>query len=96
MGYYFAVYKCPLCGKEFRVADNPVQMEENRIPELIARVVKNQKFVGNQYLYEAPMYLPHQCGNGDGGIAQLIGFKKVLSTYSEIMNKLDEKNRRMK
>ena len=77
MGKYYAIYKCPMCYKEFRIIDKPpVKLEENDIPQLLARIVKNQQFLGSA-LYQAPIYVPHKCGNGDGGLAQLIGFRKV-------------------
>lgn len=77
MGKYYAVYKCLMCSCIFRVSDSAVEIDENNIPELLARVVKSQQFIGNQYLYNAPMYLPHHCKNGDGGLAHFIGFKKI-------------------
>ena len=76
VGNYFAIYRCPMCGTEFRITNSPTKMREDDIPELLARVVKNQQLIGSQF-YEAPIYLPHKCGNGNGGIAQLIGFRKI-------------------
>lgn len=76
MGKYYAIYKCPMCSREIIISDNATEMNENDIPELLARVVKNQQFIGSQ-LYQAPMHLPHKCGNGDGGLASFIGFRKV-------------------
>ena len=76
MAKYNVIYKCPMCGKEFTTQDKPVEMEEHMIPELLAKIMKNQQFLGTVF-YEAPLYLPHQCGNGDGGLAPLIGFRKV-------------------
>lgn len=76
MGKYFAIYKCPMCLKEFKITESPVEMDENMLPELLAKVVRNQQFLGSQ-LYQAPLHIPHKCGNGDGGMAQLIGFRKI-------------------
>lgn len=76
MGEYYAIYKCPMCFKELRITENPVEMEENMLPELLAKVVTNQQFIGSQ-LYQAPLYIQHKCGNGDGGLAQFVGFRKV-------------------
>lgn len=75
-GNYIAVYKCQMCGKEFRTSDKTIEMEHNDIPALLASVLKNQRFIGTS-MYQAPLYLPHRCDNGDGGVAQLIGFRKV-------------------
>ena len=76
MGKYYAIYKCPMCSKEFRITDKPTELKEDDIPQLLARIVSNQQFLGSA-LYQAPIYAPHKCGNGDGGLAQLIGFRKV-------------------
>jgi hypothetical protein len=73
---YKAIYKCPMCLTEFTPHKEPVEIEEDLIPELLAGIVKNQMFLGNPSLYKAPMYLPHKCGNGNGGLGQLIGFRK--------------------
>ena len=73
---YNVIYKCPLCSTEFTVQEKPVEMDENMIPDMLAKVVKNQQMIGHPYLYVAPMHLPHKCGNGNGGLAQLIGFKR--------------------
>ena len=75
-GNYFAIYRCQMCGKEFRTSENPMQMEHNDIPALLASVLKHQQFIGTP-MYQASLYLPHKCENGDGGVAQLIGFRKV-------------------
>lgn len=76
MGKYYAIYKCLMCNKEMRSSDQPIDMEENMIPSLLGKVVVNQQFLGS-LLYDAPLYIPHKCYNGDGGLAQLIGFRKV-------------------
>lgn len=74
---YFAIYRCPMCNRNFRIAENPTEIDYDELPSLIAKIVKNQQFIGNAALFKAPMHIPHQCQNGDAGIAQLIGFKKV-------------------
>ena len=77
MGEYYAIYKCHMCGKEFRIADSPFKANEGDFPEIIGKIIRNQQFIGNSILYRSPMKLPHLCGNGDAGIADLIGFKKI-------------------
>ena len=73
---YRAIYRCPMCLKKFTVG-NPVELEENQVPELLCKIVRNQQMMGNPYLYQAPMHIPHRCENGDGGLAQLAGFEKI-------------------
>lgn len=75
MSKYAAVYKCPLCGTVFRIGKS-VEVPYDKLPELCAMVVKNQQFLGNPYLYQAPMHVPHKCSNGDCGLAPFIGFKQ--------------------
>lgn len=76
IGKYYAIYKCPLCNKIFRISETAAEIDEDEIPDLLTKVILNQQFFGNPHLYQAPLYLPHLCGNGDGGLAQLAGFKK--------------------
>ena len=76
MNKYRVIYKCPMCLKRFTVG-NSVDLEENMVPELLGKIVRNQQMMGNPYLYKAPMYVPHKCENGDGGLAQLAGFEKI-------------------
>ena len=81
MGKYFAIYKCPMCNRELKTTENPIDMDHNDIPEMLAKIMQNQKFFGNPYLYEAPLYIPHKCKNGDGGLARLIGFRNISNIY---------------
>lgn len=41
---------------------------------MLGKVIQNQRFSSNPYLYEAPFYMPHKCGDGNGGLAQFAGF----------------------
>lgn len=75
MAKYQAAYKCPLCGRLFRWGD-PVEIPYNKLPELLAMVIKNQRFVGTQF-YTAPMQLPCNCPDGSAGMAHFAGFRKV-------------------
>ena len=74
---YYAIYQCPMCGKKFRIADDPSAIDPDQFPDLIAKIIRNQQFINNNALFKAPMHLPHKCETGDAGIAQLIGFRKV-------------------
>lgn len=76
MARYKAVYKCPLCGA--LISDGKTQeVNYNDLPRLLGKVIQNQQFAGNLYLYEALMYLPCKCSNGDAGLAAFAGFVKV-------------------
>ena len=74
MAKYYAAYKCPLCGTllQYGAAKS---VPYDALPELLGRVVRNQKFAGNPYLYEAPMQVPHKCPDGSAGLAYFAGFK---------------------
>lgn len=74
---FYAIYKCPMCGASIRISDNPTEIDRESMPELIANIIRNQQMLGNPYLYQAPMYIPHNCKNGCAGIAQLSGFQPV-------------------
>lgn len=75
MAKYCAVYKCLLCGALIPFG-NSCEIPYNRLPDVLAGVVKNQRFAGNQYLYQVPMQIPHKCPDGSGGMAHFAGFKK--------------------
>lgn len=73
---YKTVYKCPLCGA--LIADSESQeVRYDDLPKLIDRVVVNQQFAGNPYLYEAPMYKKHFCKDGSVRLAFFAGFMKA-------------------
>lgn len=72
---YWAVYKCPLCGKLSRLSDS-VEIPYDELPNLLAHVIKNQTFINNPYLYQAPMHIPCKCNDGNAGLAQFAGFVK--------------------
>lgn len=80
MGKYYAVYQCPMCSTKLRITDKNFEMDDEKMPELLAKVVRNQQFLGTN-LYEAPIYIPHKCQNGDRGLARFIGFKKVKANH---------------
>lgn len=73
MSKYRATYKCPICDK--LIAGAKVhEFEYEQLPKLLTKFIQNQQFVGNPYLYEAPMYMIHLCSNGGGGLAFFAGF----------------------
>lgn len=75
---YWAVYKCPLCGKLSRLGDS-VELPYNKLSEILASVIKNQQFIGHPLLYRAPLYIPCKCDNGNAGLAQFAGFMQDKS-----------------
>ena len=70
---YWAVYKCPLCGKLLKLADS-IEIPYDELPGLLGQIMKNQLFAGNPYLHKAPLYIPCKCENGNAGLAQFAGF----------------------
>ncbi len=75
MSKYIAMYKCPMCGTVLQYGQS-AEIPYDKIPELLAAVVKQQKFIGTIH-YQAPMHIPHQCPDGSGGLACFAGFKKI-------------------
>lgn len=76
MSRYKAVYKCPLCGA--LISNGKIQdVNYNDLPKLLGKVILNQEFVKNPYLYEAPMYILCNCSNGNAGLAAFAGFMQV-------------------
>lgn len=73
---YLAIYKCQLCGETIRYGEAH-EVEYNKLPELCARVVKNQMLVGNQCLYQAPMQILHKCKDSNCGMAYFSGLKHI-------------------
>ena len=72
---YSAVYKCTLCGAMIRPGE-PQEISEAMLPAMLARVIKDQQVAGNVFLHTAPMYIPHLCRNGGGGMAYFSGFRR--------------------
>jgi hypothetical protein len=70
---YIAVYKCQLCGTLLTYGD-PKEIPYEVLPEICAKVIQNQQFAGNPYLYQAPMQIPHKCKDGNCGMAYFAGF----------------------
>lgn len=73
MSKYCAVYKCPLCGNILKCGES-IEIPYDELPNLLGLVIRNQKFAGNPYLYQAPMHIPHKCRDGSAGLAQFAGF----------------------
>ena len=73
MSKYYAVYKCPLCGNILKYGES-IEIPYDELPNLLGLVIRNQKFAGNPYLYQAPMHIPHKCRDGSAGLAQFAGF----------------------
>lgn len=71
---YYVIYKCHLCGQLIRYG-KPQEVPYEKLPELCARVVSSQQFMGNPYLYQAPMQIPHKCKDGSCGMAYFAGFR---------------------
>ena len=51
-----------------------MEIPYDELPILLGNVIRNQKFAGNPYLYQAPMHIPHKCRDGSVGLAQFAGF----------------------
>lgn len=83
LGSYYAMYKCQMCNALIRASDKTVELDSSQVPDLVAGVVKNQAFMNNPYLYQAPMNLVHNCCNGDFGLATFIGFKRDTTRGSK-------------
>ncbi len=74
MSLYRAIYKCQLCGKLITTG-KPAEVPPEKLPELLGKVIQNQQFVNNPWLYQVPFHIPHQCQDGSGGLAQFAGFQ---------------------
>lgn len=75
---YYAQYKCQLCGAVVRYGDvKPVACSQEQLQELCMRVIRNQQFMNNPALYQAPVNAPHHCADGSCGMAYFAGFKRV-------------------
>lgn len=74
-GKYMALYKCQLCGKVMKLGEAQ-EARYNDLPELMARVLKNQMMIGSMH-YQAPLMAPCKCDDGSCGAAYFAGFKRV-------------------
>ncbi len=81
MGSYYATYKCPLCGTIIRCG-NPADVPQDKLPEILGMVVRNQMMQGNPALHQAPMYIPHKCKDGNAGLAVFAGFTQERKKQS--------------
>ena len=70
---YRAVYKCPLCSRKL-LYGNPQEIPQDRLPEVLGLVIKNQLFAGNPALHQVPMHIPCKCPDGNAGLAAFAGF----------------------
>lgn len=70
------VYKCLLYG-QLLTAGEPQDVPYEALPGLLGKVVQNQLFAGNPYLYQAPMRIPCMCKDGNAGMAYFAGFMRV-------------------
>lgn len=75
MSSYYATYKCPLCG-EVIYHGHPTEVPDEKLVELIGKVISNQIMQGNPYLYQAPMYMACKCKDGNAGLAVFSGFTR--------------------
>lgn len=73
---YFPLYKCAMCGALLRYG-NATEIPYEDLPKVLGDVIKNQCFMGNPYLYQAPMHIPHRCPNGNGGLAYFAGLMEA-------------------
>lgn len=74
MPKYYPTYKCLLCGTILHVGE-PKEIPYDQLPELLGKIVRNQQFAGNPYLYQAPMHVPCKCKDGSAGLAVFAGFQ---------------------
>ena len=75
---YVAVYKCQICSTLIQYGE-PKEIQYEVLPEICAKVVQNQLFAGNPYLYQAPMQISHKCNSGNCGMAYFAGFMQEQS-----------------
>jgi hypothetical protein len=73
---YVAVYKCQLCGALVQYGE-PKEIPYEELPEICGKVIQNQLFAGNPYLYQAPMQVVHKCKDLNCGMAYFAGFNHV-------------------
>lgn len=75
MSKYKAVYKCLICGTE-QVAGYMELPSREEAARQIEKVVGNQQFINNPYLYKAPLYQTHDCRDGSCGLAHFAGLRR--------------------
>lgn len=75
MNRYQVLYKCSMCGT-YIAYGNSAQMNEENAVDIIAKVLKDQQFIGSSFL-RSPLLIPHKCGNGNYGAAYFAGLRKV-------------------
>ena len=72
---YQVVYKCSLCNGLIAYGD-PKEMTKEQCVDVIAKVLRDQQFIGNP-LYRSALMLPHCCSNNNIGAAYFAGLKEV-------------------
>ena len=72
---YKAIYKCQICNTLVQYGESK-EIPYDELPILLGKVIQNQQFINNAYLYQAPMYTVHQCKDGNCGLAYFAGFMK--------------------
>ena len=77
MAKYEARYRCQLCGREMKpLKGKQTEVSEDLIPKLLDQIIIGQYHFDTE-LFITPMYQPHKCSDGSGGLAAFIGFKKI-------------------
>lgn len=77
MARYKGYYKCVMCDTML-VLNEVIEMDQEQAVDLVGKTIRNQVFVGNPYLKQAPMFIPHKCRNGNAGLAVFAGFKREV------------------
>lgn len=75
MPKYQVLYKCAMCGT-YIIYGDPAQMNEKDAVDIIAKVLKDQQFIGTSFL-RSPLLIPHKCKNGNYGAAYFAGLRKA-------------------
>lgn len=73
MPEYQAIYKCRLCGEIF--TDSLISEEEDKCMEKLETGKPIYRSISGRN--DISMFKPHLCKNGDNGMADFQGFRKV-------------------
>ena len=75
---YKPVYTCLLCGKIFEVTKDTYELDESALPSMISSIIRQSQFaMTNPYLGGIPLNTTHSCGNGNIGVSNFSGLRKI-------------------
>lgn len=77
---YQVQYKCRHCEQRMTTETGIIELSKADAIQFVNKVMQNQFFKGNAYLYQAPDQLIHECKDGSVAIADIVGLVDITKS----------------